>query len=178
MSTSDTVMAEAPLAPSPFGLEYPPDVQLVRRRPISRLSADDGTALDWLMSGTAMTSAGPAELLDGVIARLVAADQPIERATLLMSTLHPQLVGITANWRGDLGICDEVEVNAHVRETTDYLTSPLRPIIEEGRSIRLNPQDPAAGSTYPIMQTLAADGFSDYWGFPLKIDGLQFILMT
>jgi adenylate cyclase len=125
-----------------------------------------------------MTSAGPAELLDGVIARLVAAGQPIERAMLLMSTLHPQLVGINANWRGDLGVCDEVEVNAHVRETADYLTSPIRPIIEEGRSIRLNPQDPAAGSTYPIMQTLATDGFTDYWGFPLKMDGLQFILMT
>ncbi len=133
--------------------------------------------MDWLMSGAAAL-AGPAELLDGVIARLVAAGQPIERATLLMSTLHPQLVGITANWRGDLGLCDEVEVNAHVRETTDYLTSPLRPIIEEGRSIRMNPQDQAARSTYPIMQTLAAAGFTDYWAFALKRDELQFTLMT
>src|SRR5262245_42191293 len=171
-------MAEAPLATSPIGPEYPPDIKLVWRQPISRLGANAGTALDWLMSGAAMTSAGPAELLDGVIARLVAADHPIERATLLMSTLHPQLVGINANWRGDLGICDEVEVNGHVRETADYLTSPIRPIIEEGRSIRLDPQDPAAGSTYPIMQTLAAAGFTEYWGFPLKVDGLQFILMT
>ena len=89
--------------------------------------------MDWLMSGAAAL-AGPAELLDGVIARLVAAGQPIERATLNMSTLHPQLVGITASWRGDLAFCDEVEINAHIRETTDYLTSPLRPIIEEGRS--------------------------------------------
>jgi adenylate cyclase len=133
--------------------------------------------MDWLMSGTAAL-AGPAELLDGVIARLVAAGQPIERATINMSTLHPQLVGITASWRGDLGFCDEVEINAHVRETTDYLTSPLRPIIEEGRSIRLNPQDQAARSTYPIMQTLAAAGFTDYWGFALKRDELQFRLMT
>jgi adenylate cyclase len=174
-------MAEAPLAASPWGLVYPPDVQLVRRQPISRLGADDGTALDWLMSGAA-TSGGLAELLDGVIARLVVAGQPIERATLLMSTLHPQLVGITANWRGDLGLCDEVEVNAHVRETTDYLTSPLRPIVEEGRSIRVSPQDPEARSTYPIMRTLAKDGFTDYWGFPLKQrdpqNELQFTIMT
>ena len=129
------------------------------------------------MSGAA-APAGPAELLDGVIARLVAAGQPIERATLNMSTLHPQLLGITGNWRGDLGFCDEVQVNAHIRETTDYLTSPLRPIIEEGRSVRLNPQDPEARSAYPIMRTLAAGGFTEYWGFALKRDERQYMLMT
>ncbi len=177
MPTSDTVMAEAPQSTGPAGLEYPPDVKLVRRRPVSRLTIGDGTALDWLMSGAAAL-AGPAELLDGVIARLVAAGQPIERATLNLSTLHPQLVGISASWRGDLGFCDEVEINAHVRETTDYLTSPLRPIIEEGRSIRINPQDQTARSRYPIMQTLAAAGFTDYWGFALKRDERQYTLMT
>ena len=140
-------------------------LQLVRRKPVSRLGERDGTALDWLMSGAA-ASAGPAELLDGVIARLSVAGHPIERATLNMSTLHPQLLGITANWRGDLGICDEVQVNAHVRETSDYLTSPLKLIIEECRSIRMNPQDPAAGSTYPIIK-LSHGRIHRYWD-PLK----------
>ncbi|TIL28960.1 MAG: adenylate/guanylate cyclase domain-containing protein [Mesorhizobium sp.] len=177
MPAQRSELAEASLSTGPVGLEYPPDLQLVRRRPISLVTTEHGTALDWLMSGTA-ASAGPAELLDGVIARLVAAGQPIERATLNMSTLHPQLVGITAHWRGDLGVCDEVEVNAHVRETTDYLTSPLRPIIEEGRSIRVNPQDSVAQSTYPIMRTLAEAGYTDYWGFALKRDDRQFTLMT
>ena len=129
------------------------------------------------MSG-AGASAGPAELLDGLIARLVAAGHPIERATLNMSTLHPQLLGISANWRSDLGTCDEVQVNQHVRETSDYTTSPFRQMIEEGRSIRMNPQDPAAGSTYPIMNTLAAAGFTDYWGFPLKREALSYTLVT
>ena len=32
------------------------------------------------------------------------------------------------NWRGDLGTCDELLVNAHVRDTNDYLTSPLKVI--------------------------------------------------
>lgn len=158
-------------------VEYPPDLTLVDRQPISRLDAADGSALDWLMSGAA-SSARPAELLDGVVARLVAAGLPIERATLHMSTLHPQLLGITANWRGDLGLCDELEVNAHVRETTDYKTSPLRTIIEEGRPIRLNPRDDATGERYPIMRTLAAAGYTDYWGFALKRDSLLFTLMT
>ncbi len=63
----------------------------------------------------------------------------MERATLHMSTLHPQLLGISANWRGDLGTCDELQVNAHVTNTNDYLTSPLKVIIEEGQSIRMNP---------------------------------------
>src|SRR5262245_13666180 len=116
MPAQHIASAEASPSTGPVGVEYPADARLVRRQAISRLSARDGTAIDWLMSGAAATG-GPAELLDGVIARLVAAGQPIERATLSMSTLHPQLLGISANWRGDLGLCDEVQVNAHVRET-------------------------------------------------------------
>ncbi len=157
-------------------MEYPPDLTLVKRRPVSRLSSEDGTALDWLMSGAA-AKAGPAELLDGVMARLVAAGHAMERATLNMSTLHPQLLGITANWRGDLGTCDELQVNAQVTTTKEHLTSPLK-VIEEGQSIRMNPQDPEAGSTYPIMNTLAAAGFTDYWGFALKREELLFTLVT
>src|SRR4051794_14776069 len=82
---------------------YPADLTLVSRVPISRLTPADGTALEWLMSGQAARG-GPAELLDGVMARLVVAGQPIFRATLHMSTLHPQLLGFSANWRGDLGV--------------------------------------------------------------------------
>jgi adenylate cyclase len=167
----------SPLPASPAAQQYPPDLTLVRRSPVSRLGSKDGSALDWLMSG-AGASAGPAELLDGLVARLVAAGHPIERATLNMSTLHPQLLGLTANWRGDLGTWDELQVNEHVRETSDYITSPLRLMIEEGRSIRMNPQDPTAGSTYPIMNTLAAAGFTDYWGFPLKREALSYTLVT
>jgi adenylate cyclase len=165
------------LPASPAALQYPPDLTLVRRHAISRLGSKDGTALDWLMSG-AGAPAGPAELLDGLVARLVAAGHPIERATLNMSTLHPQLLGITANWRGDLGIWDELQVNEHVQETSDYITRPHRLMIEEGRSIRMNPQEPAAGSTYPIMNTLAAAGFTDYWGFPLKREPHSYTLVT
>jgi len=42
----------------------------------------------------------------------------------------------------------------------------------------MNPQDPEAGSTYPIMNTLAAAGFTDYWGFALKREELLFTLVT
>ena len=104
MPAQSSAFPDAPVPASPPGVDYPPDLTLVRRKPVSRLGERDGTALDWLMSGAA-ASAGLAELLDGVIARLFVAGHPIERATLNMSTLHPQLLGITANWRGDLGIC-------------------------------------------------------------------------
>src|SRR5688500_13998460 len=116
MPAQSSAFPDAPVSASPLGVDYPPDLQLVRRKPVSRLGDRDGTALDWLMSGAA-ASDGPAELLDGVIARLSVAGHPIERATLNMSTLHPQLLGITANWRGHLGTYDELLVNAHVRDT-------------------------------------------------------------
>ncbi|MBA3516119.1 MAG: adenylate/guanylate cyclase domain-containing protein [Rhizobiales bacterium] len=159
------------------GVEYPPDMTLVRRRPISHLGPADGAPLAWLMSGAA-ADGGPAELLDGLIARLVAAGVPIERATLHMSMLHPQLLGVTANWRADLGVYDEVEVHAHVRETAEHLTSPLRTLIEDRRSVRVDPRDDSAASTYPIMKSLAAAGYTDYWGFALKEAEGRYTLMT
>jgi adenylate cyclase len=155
---------------------YPADLTLVSRVPISRLTAADGTALEWLMSGQAARG-GPAELLDGVMARLVAAGQPIFRATLHMSTLHPQLLGFSANWRGDLGVCDELQVKSHMRQTDEYRFSPLRPVIEERRSIRVDPRDPEAQALYPLMSSLAKAGATDYWAFPLpEAEGLYNIM--
>lgn len=171
-------MTSEPAIPpqAPLGADYPPDMTLVRRVPISRLGPEDCTASEWLMSGMA-SRGGPVELLDGLLARLVAAGRPFFRATLHMFTLHPQLVSFTANWRSDLGICDEVQVNAHARETADYLSSPLRAIVEEGRSIRLNPADPEATARYPTLKTLAEAGATDYWAFAVpQIENLTNIL--
>jgi adenylate cyclase len=113
-----------------------------------------------------------------VMARLVAARLPFFRSTLHMSTLHPQLLGFTANWRADLGVCDEVQVRNHIRETDDYLQSPLRPIFEEGREVRLDPRDPADAARYPLMVSLAAAGGTDYWAFPVKRSEDRYNIMT
>jgi adenylate cyclase len=148
------------------GPDYPADMELIRKIAVSDPAEIDGTPQDWLMSGDA-GSAGLAEMLDGLMTRLVAAGFPFDRASFHIGTLHPQVLGFTANWNPQRGTCNELRVNVHVRETSDFLLSPLRPVIDDRIAVRHNPQDPETSSHIPMMATLAGEGFTDYWAFPI-----------
>ncbi len=139
---------------------------LVRQIPVSDPDLVDGTAEGWLMSGDAVL-AGLAEMLDGLMTRLVAAGLTFERASFHVGTLHPQVLGFTANWNPQRGTCHELKVNVHVRETPEFLLSPLRPVIDERIAVRYNPQDADTAERMPMMATLAGEGFTDYWAFPV-----------
>ena len=146
--------------------EFPPHMQVIRRIPVSDPAAVDGSPEEWLLSGDA-SSTGLAELLDGLMTRLAAAGLPFDRATFHIGTLHPQVLGFTANWNPKQGSCIELRVNVNIRETTDFTLSPLRPVLDERTAIRLNPQDPDTAMQFPMMASLAADGITDYWAFPI-----------
>lgn len=150
----------------PASADYPPDMQLVRRIPVSDPATTKGSAEEWLMSGDA-GRAGLAELLDGLMSRLVAAGMPFERATFHLGTLHPQVLGFTAVWNPQRGTCNELRVNVHIRETSDFLRSPLKPVIDERKPVRLDPRDAKTAEQFPMMKSLAAEGFTDYWAFSI-----------
>jgi adenylate cyclase len=161
-----TRMVTPATSPAQRAGDYPADMQLIGSIPVSDPADADSTAEDWLMSGEA-SRGGLAELLDGLMTRLVAEGMPFDRATVHLGTLHPQVLGFTATWNPQRGTCDELQVNVHVRETSDFLLSPLRPVIDERIAVRLDPADPEAAARFPIMETLASEGFTDYWAFPI-----------
>jgi adenylate cyclase len=159
-------MSSAPTDATTKPIPYPPDVKVVRQIAISRFAAPDDP-LAWLMSGVAKAG-GLAELLDGVMARIVAGGIPVERGTLHMGTLHPQLIGLAAMWRPGDGVCEEVRVDAHVRETDSYLKSPLRFALEKGEVVRIKPHDAGVVERFPMMKALAVESFTDYVAVPLE----------
>jgi adenylate cyclase len=141
-------------------------MELVRRMPVSDPAEIDGTAEEWLMSGDA-ASAGLCEMLDGLMTRLVAAGLPFDRASFHVGTLHPQVLGFTANWNPQRGNCHELKVNVHVRETSEFLLSPLKPVIDDRVAVRYDPRDAETAARIPMMATLARESFTDYWAFPI-----------
>lgn len=156
---------DAPPPNQQNAIPYPPEVEVVRQIEITQ--ADNlGPALDWLMSGAARHG-GLAELLDGTMARIAVAGVPVHRSTLHMGTLHPQLVGLGAVWARDRGVCDELRVDAHVRETEAFQKSPLKAAIDEGKTVRIQPQSDEARERFPMMKALAAENFTDYLAIPL-----------
>jgi adenylate cyclase len=107
-------------------------------------------------------------LLVKLIGRMKAAGSSIDRLTLHIGTLHPQLVGFAWVWNIDDGFCDEVRVADAAIDSDAYRLNPLQRIVETGETIRRAPTERSAQAEFPIMIELAAAGMTDYVAIPLS----------
>jgi hypothetical protein len=119
------------LDPSPRS--YPRGVALVRRSAKGRSAAPAGTNIaameQWLLHD-ASGEKHLLELVESFAWRLVAAGLPLDRFSLHMGTLHPQLVGFGWNWNSADGICDELKVEDAAAQTDSFLRNPLHRVQE------------------------------------------------
>ncbi|MDH2384456.1 adenylate/guanylate cyclase domain-containing protein [Bradyrhizobium sp. CER78] len=161
-------MASRLVDPSPRS--YPPSVSFVRRAgPILRAVGETDTFADiqnWLLEEAA-TEREMLHLLVKLITRMKAAGSLVDRLTLHIGTLHPQLVGFAWVWNSDDGFCDEVRVADATVASDAYKLNPLQRIVETGETIRREPNDLSAQAEFPIMAELAAAGMTDYAAIPL-----------
>ena len=101
--------------------------------------------------------------------RFVAAGLPLDRASLHVGTLHPQLYGFGWNWNRVDGLCDEVRVAEAALANDAYRRNPLFHVIEKGEAFRGRTGD--AAQRYPLMAELALQGYVDYAAIPLRAGG-------
>jgi adenylate cyclase len=155
--------------PSPRS--YPSSVSFVRRAgPIAVASGKMDTLAEietWLLE-EASAEREMINLLVKLIARMRAAGSSVDRLTLHIGTLHPQLVGFAWVWNADDGFCDEVRVADAAIASDAYKLNPLQRIVETGETIRRAPNAPSAHVEFPIMVELASSGFTDYVAIPLS----------
>ncbi|MFC0238960.1 adenylate/guanylate cyclase domain-containing protein [Rhodopseudomonas telluris] len=155
---------------------YPPGVTIIQRSQRGRSCAPAAGTVEELQRWLLLEAAGERELLltfEALMWRMNAAGLPIDRATLHIGTLHPQLLGFAWNWRSSDGLCDEVQVPQATAETDAFKLNPLRWIFEQGIAIRRDPQDAAAQAEFPIMRDLAASGYTEYLALPLGGEGFR-----
>jgi adenylate cyclase len=104
-------MPTPPLDPAPRS--YTASVTLLRRSDRGAAVAPAHTTIDeiesWLLAD-AMQADDLLELFEALAWRLVAAGAPLDRASLHVGTLHPQVFGFAWNWERADGLCDEVKV--------------------------------------------------------------------
>ncbi|RJF74072.1 adenylate/guanylate cyclase domain-containing protein [Rhodopseudomonas palustris] len=165
-----------PTAPRDAVRVYPPGVTIVRRSQRGRSCAPDILTIEELQRWLLLEASRERELLltfEALLWRMNAAGLPIDRATLHIGTLHPQLLGFAWNWRSSDGLCDEVQVQQSTADTDAFKLNPLRRIFEEGAALRRNPQDAAAQAEFPIMRDLAAGGYTEYFALPLGGEGFR-----
>ncbi|MEH2539265.1 MULTISPECIES: hypothetical protein [unclassified Bradyrhizobium] len=157
--------------PDPSPRSYPSSVSFVRRAgplAVSSGSMDTFAEIETWLLEEASAERQMIDLLVKLIRRMKAAGSSVDRLTLHIGTLHPQLVGFAWVWNADDGLCDEVRVADAVIDSDAYKLNPLQRIVETGETIRRAPKESWAQAEFPIMFELAAAGMTDYVAIPLS----------
>ncbi len=132
------------------------DVQ-TRARPI----------VDWLLGEERLRANRMTSLIDSFARRLCDAGLPLDRASLHIQQLHPQLAARSFVWDAEAAGTTEMGYRYSARDNASYVASPVRPVFENGVSIRRRLNSPDGPSGYSILDDLAQRGFTDYAIMPL-----------
>jgi len=160
--------------PDPMPRSYPPFVALQRRSARGAASAPgttDFAAIESWLLGDAATEDDLLTFYESLVWRLVAAGLPLDRTSLHVGTLHPQLFGFAWNWNRADGLCDEVRVAEQALRADAYRRNPLFGVIERGESFRGRTDDAEAIERHPLMADLARQGIVEYLALPLRSGG-------
>ncbi|EWY40421.1 adenylate cyclase [Skermanella stibiiresistens SB22] len=124
--------------------------------------------IDWLMED-GRSAAGISALMDAFCDRLIQGGVPLYRAAWQVRMLHPQIRGISFNWRRGRDQVEEIEREHGTELRPEYLNSPIGAIIEGGadamryRIEQLEPPYP-----YAILEDIKAQGGTDYVAMPMR----------
>lgn len=134
------------------------------------VAAEAGTYANPLLGWLLVEAPGyssPGDLTGALAARMIAAGIPLWRMTVLMRTLHPELVGTSYRWWRKTWAVEETRAPHSVLVSPEYLNSPMRAIFEGAGGIRrrLDGADPVLD--FGILKDLHAEGGTDYVALPL-----------
>jgi adenylate cyclase len=129
----------------------------------------------WILTD-GRASPTPARFVNALCMRLLEAGAPLWRATIYAATLHPQIRGFGWRWWANRRVTEEVRVVQGTERTEDYLTSPLRGVIERGEPLRRRLDGAASG--YPLLEEFRAEGCTDYVAAPLNRLGQRFPVVS
>jgi adenylate cyclase len=124
---------------------------------------------DWLIDG-ARSSPVASNMVSDLCERLVAAGIPLWRVGFFVRTLHPDIFGRNFIWKpGEPVTVGTVDFD--IRQSPEFISSPLAIVFREGREVRCRPSDPDSGR-FPFLDDMRAEGVTDYIALPLLfIDG-------
>jgi adenylate cyclase len=108
---------------------------------------------------------GNREVLEQFCERVADAGVPIDRVSLHQRAFHPQYRGVSRIWRRDQEL-DERFLDHGIEKTAIFLESPVRPVIEDGKSFdwRL---DGNQMLPYPHLEEMRDEGYTHYMIAPL-----------
>ncbi len=107
-------------------------------------------------------------LIEAYAHHLREAGCPIERMTLHVRLLHPQIRAVTYIWRVDRDGIEQINREHGIELTPDYRQSPISAIIDGGvEGIHVPLERTAPPYPYPVLHDLWDQGFRDYTAMAL-----------
>ena len=133
---------------------------------------------DWLVrEGWKATSA--AELAEQFLSFLRASGFPIDRSTLIMPTLHPQVFATVLVWRADTAGIRVVQEPHDILHQPKFADSPFAPIIRGGAGgVRRRIEEPGCPLDFPVVRDLRQEGATDYVAMPFRFSDGQVNVMS
>ena len=176
----DERLTSAVHSEDPAPRSYAPGVRLLRRQLIDLDLQGTVTPSDienWLL-GAASKTASAIALIDGFANRLAQAELGVARLTLNVGTLHPQAYGYSWVWNALDGICDEIQIAEETLFSDEFKENPIFRVVEFGEVVRVTLQPKISNWQSPLMEELAASGFSEYLAMPLSASGERYNSVT
>lgn len=140
-------------------------------------NADRNPLLPWLMQ-VAPTCANATALTHSFAEALDSTGVGLVRVSVLIRTLHPQLVGTTYRWSRKSRTMEPLQLAYDVLQSPQFLDSPLLPILEGAGGVRrrLDGDDPVLD--FGILKDLHEEGATDYAAMPMLFSNGQINAVT
>ncbi|NIA67561.1 adenylate/guanylate cyclase domain-containing protein [Pelagibius litoralis] len=133
--------------------------------------------IDWL-TDMGLRRSRITTLHDGFLRQLTNIGIPVDRSTLHLPQLHPQLRAVTVLWEAEAGGAMEIP-RAHGIEQTDFfLASPVHLVHQGGPLIRRRLERADCPLDFPIVKDLKEGGYSDYTARPMPFSNKQINTVT
>lgn len=134
-------------------------------------------AIDWLLSEGRFNDS-IRDVFDGYMKRLSDCGMPVERAALIVRTLHPLIRGWGLRWNRETGTGVEASFYHATSKAPAYIESPIHAIHENPVRIRRHIAAADTDFDFPVLQDLKEQGFTDYVADPLLFSDGSASVMT
>jgi adenylate cyclase len=158
---------------------YPDKVSLIHegREQVAVEGVHGNPLADWLVR-EAWKAGSSAELAAQFLGLLRGAGYPIDRSTLIMPTLHPQIFATVLVWRADTPGIRVVYEPHDILHQPKFADSPFAPIIAGAGGVRRRLEDADCKFDFPVVRDLHKEGATDYVAMPFRFSDGQINVMS
>ena len=132
---------------------------------------------DWLLK-EAWKAGSSAELAEQFLHYLRGAGYPVDRSTVIMPTLHPQIFATVLVWRADTPGIRTVYEPHDILQQPKFADSPFAPIIRGAGGVRRRLEEPDCPLDFPVVRDLHKEGATDYIAMPFRFSDGQINVMS